>query len=96
MDVLRKVKSQGADSVSTVGRVNVRHVVNSRELTVDASAKVEEVEILVNSDRAPMRNVDVSRGFSERWQWVWESEEELDLLESGRGDIGVRTVHQTY
>jgi hypothetical protein len=43
-----------------------------------------------------MRNVDVSRGFSERWQWVWESEEELDLLESGWGDIGVRTVHQTY
>ena len=56
----------------------MRHVVNSRELTVDASAKVEEVEILVNSDRAPMRNIDVSRGFSERWQWVWECEEQLE------------------
>lgn len=94
MDILWEVKGKGAYSVGTMGWVHVWHVVNSRKLTINSSTSVEQVEVLIHSNWAPMGDVDVSFSLSERWKRVWECEEKLDLLECCWGDIGVWTVNQ--
>lgn len=93
MNVLRKVQCQWADSVGTVGWVDMRHVVNSGELSIDTSSEVEQVKVLINRDRSPMRDVDVPGCLCKWWQWIWESKEKLNLLECCWGDISVRTVN---
>lgn len=82
MDVVWEVDGQVGHSILSLVWVDVRHVVNTRELTVDTCSQVEEVEVLVNRDLSPVGNKNVSLCLSENWEWVREGEEKLDLLKS--------------
>ena len=48
MDVVREVDRKVSYCVLTLVWVDVGHVVDSRELPVDACSQVKEVEVLVN------------------------------------------------
>jgi len=92
MDVLRKIGSHHADRVLTLLWIKIWHVVDSRKLSVDPCCLVEDVEILVNCDRSPVRNVDVSASLSEHGKGVREGEEKLDLVERNGRHILVRPI----
>mmetsp|Transcript_2521 Transcript_2521/g.3897 ORF Transcript_2521/g.3897 Transcript_2521/m.3897 type:complete len:212 (+) Transcript_2521:605-1240(+) len=94
MDVGRKGSSELVDGVLAVVGVEVRHVVNARELTVDSSGLVVHVEVLINSHGAPVGDVDVSAGLSERRQGVREREEQLDSVEADGGQVVIGTILQ--
>ena len=51
------------------------HIVDSGELTVDASGEVKHVEVFVDCDGTPVGDVDVSFGLGEAREGIWESEE---------------------
>ena len=67
VDVIWEVNGEVSDSVLPLVWVDVGHVVNARELTVDASSQVKEVEVLVDGDLSPVRNENVSLGLREHW-----------------------------
>lgn len=72
--------------------VDMRHVVYSGELPVNTSGLVVEIEVLIDSDWAPVRDVDVTRGFREVWKWIRVREEKLNLAEGKWFDVLERTI----
>lgn len=45
------------------------------------------VEILINCDIAPMRDIDITFRFCESGKWILESKHELDLVKGDWSDI---------
>jgi len=81
VDVAGQFGGDSADGIGSLVGVYVGLVVNSGELAVDACCVIEEVEVLVDSNVAPVGYVDVSGGLGEGRQWVHEGKHQLDLLE---------------
>lgn len=81
MNVLWKLSTHAADGVGTVDWVDLWLVVNSGELAVDSSSIVMQVEVLIDGDVAPLRDVDIPLCLSEGWERMVEVKHNLDLLE---------------
>lgn len=79
-----KGSSKAVDSILSMARINVRHVVYAGELSVDSSRLVEQVVVFVHGNRSPVRHINVTSSFREVWQRVREIEEQLYLAE-GQG-----------
>jgi len=58
-----------------MARVDVRHVINSRELTIDTSCLVEQIVVFIYCNRSPVRNINVSSSLGKERQRIWEVEE---------------------
>jgi len=68
------------------------HVVDSGELSIDSCGLVENGEILIYCNRAPMRNINVSASSGEKWKWVRIGEEDLDLIERDWSQVVIRSI----
>jgi hypothetical protein len=76
--------SETIDGILPMTWVYVRHVIYSRKLTVDTSSLVKEIIVLINSNRAPVRDINIASCLGEVWKWIWEVEEQLNLTEGQR------------
>lgn len=79
MNVLWKINTQVCNCVGSIIGIDMGHIVNSRELSIDTSGTVENAEVLIDSNAAPMRYEDVSGRLLEVGQGIWECEEDVDL-----------------
>uniref|UniRef100_A0A7S3CJY0 Uncharacterized protein n=1 Tax=Strombidium rassoulzadegani TaxID=1082188 RepID=A0A7S3CJY0_9SPIT len=91
LDVLGELDAEVADGVLALIGVEVGHVVDPRELAIDAGRLVEQVEVLVDRDGAPVGHENASLGLREEGQGVGEGEEELNLGEGNGLDVLVAT-----
>ena len=87
MDILRKFGAHARNRVCALVGIDVWLVVNSRELAVNASCVVVDVEVFINGNVAPVRNINVALGLSEGGQRILECKHELDLFEGDRLNI---------
>jgi hypothetical protein len=92
VDILWQKCSHGVDGVLSMIWVDVWHVVNSGKLSIDTRSLIENLEIFIDSNRTPVRNIDVSGGLGEEWQRIWVSEENLNLLKGDWGNVSVWTI----
>jgi len=76
--------SETIDGILPMTWVYVRHVIYSRKLTVDTSSLVKEIIVLINSNRDPVRDINIASCLGEVWKWIWEVEEQLNLTEGQR------------
>jgi len=92
VDVLGQEGSKRVDGILSMVWVDMGHIINSRELSIDTSGLIVNFEVLINRNRAPVRNKNVSFGLLEVWERKWVNKEELDLVEGDWSYVIVGTV----
>ena len=81
-DILGQLGGHGTDGISSLVWVDLWLIVDSRELTVNTGSIIMQVEILIDCDVSPMRNIDVSFGFCDSRKRVLHREHQLNLVKS--------------
>lgn len=84
--------SQTVNSILPMAWIDMRHVIDSGKLTINASCLVEQVEVFIDSNGSPVRNINIPCSFGEVRQRIWEVKEQLNLAECQWLNVFIRSI----
>lgn len=91
-NILRKISAHCWNGIGSLVWINMWLIINSWKLSVNSCSTIEDGKVLINCNRAPVRNKDISVCFAETWKRMHEGKHHGDLFESNWSNIIVWTI----